>query len=412
MSSVKDASLAGEGDKKIAWAESRMPVLMKIQADFQKALPFKGLRIGACLHVTKETAVLMKTLKAGGATVALCGSNPLSTQDDVAAALAAQGIEVFASHGIDNEGYYRNLNAVLDTKPNITMDDGADLITEIHSKRKELLGVVKGGTEETTTGVIRFRAMHKEGKLEFPVIAVNDARCKNMFDNYYGTGQSSLDGIIRSTNILLAGKTLVVAGYGHCGSGVAAMAKGMGAHVIVTEVDPVKALAAYYDGHGVMAMDDASTLGDVFVTVTGCKEVITERHLRSMKDGAIICNAGHFDVEIDVKKLREIAPAKTLKNGLEEFMINGKRIYLLGEGRLVNLACAEGHPSEVMDQSFSLQALAAKYINETRLEPGVHRIPKDMDDMVAVMKLCALGVKIDSLTAEQEKYLSSWNEGT
>ena len=412
MSSVKDASLAGEGKKKIAWAESRMPVLMKIQADFQKALPFKGLRIGACLHVTKETAVLMKTLKAGGATVALCGSNPLSTQDDVAAALAAQGIEVFASHGIDNEGYYRNLNAVLDTKPNITMDDGADLITEIHSKRKELLGVVKGGTEETTTGVIRFRAMHNEGKLKFPVIAVNDARSKNMFDNYYGTGQSSLDGIIRSTNILLAGKTLVVAGYGHCGSGVAAMAKGMGAHVIVTEVDPVKALAAYYDGHGVMAMDDASTLGDVFVTVTGCKEVITERHLRSMKDGAIICNAGHFDVEIDVKKLREIAPAKTLKNGLEEFMINGKRIYLLGEGRLVNLACAEGHPSEVMDQSFSLQALAAKYINETRLEPGVHRIPKDMDDMVAVMKLCALGVKIDSLTAEQEKYLSSWNEGT
>ncbi|MBS3054482.1 MAG: adenosylhomocysteinase [Candidatus Aenigmarchaeota archaeon] len=412
MSSIKNMSLAEEGKKKIAWAESRMPVLMKIQADFQKTLPFKGIRIGACLHVTKETAVLMKTLKTGGAAVALCGSNPLSTQDDVAAALAAQGIEVFASHGIDNEGYYRNLNAVLDTKPGITMDDGADLITEIHSKRKELLGVVKGGTEETTTGVIRFRAMQKEGKLKFPVIAVNDARCKNMFDNYYGTGQSALDGIIRSTNILLAGKTLVVAGYGHCGSGVAAMAKGMGAHVIVTEVDPVKALAAYYDGHGVMSMDDASALGDVFVTVTGCKAVIVERHLRAMRDGAIISNAGHFDVEIDVKRLKEIASARTLKAGLDEFVIDGKRIYLLGEGRLVNLACAEGHPSEVMDQSFSLQALAAKYINENKLEAGVHRIPKDVDDMVAAMKLEALRVKIDALTPEQERYLSSWNEGT
>ncbi|MBI4019073.1 MAG: adenosylhomocysteinase [Candidatus Aenigmarchaeota archaeon] len=412
MSSVKNVSLAEEGKKKITWAESRMPVLMKIREDFQKTLPFKDIKIGACLHVTKETAVLMKTLKAGGAKVALCGSNPLSTQDDVAAGLASEGIEVFAAHGIDNEEYYKNLNSVLDTRPDITMDDGADLITQIHTKRKELLAIVRGGTEETTTGVIRFRAMHNEGKLKFPVIAVNDARCKNMFDNYYGTGQSSLDGIIRSTNILLAGKTFVVAGYGHCGSGVAAMAKGMGAHVIVTEVDPVKALAAYYDGHEVMSMDEACMLGDIFVTVTGCKDVIVERHLRGMKDGAIISNAGHFDVEIDVKKLRELASARTLKHGLEEFIINGKKLYLLGEGRLVNLACAEGHPSEVMDQSFSLQALAAKYINESKLEAGVHRIPKNIDDMVAVMKLQALGVKTDTLTPEQERYLSSWNEGT
>ena len=292
------------------------------------------------------------------------------------------------------------------------MDDGADLITEIHTKRPELLQEIKGGTEETTTGVIRFRAMDKGKELKFPVIAVNDARSKNMFDNYYGTGQSALDGIIRATNILIPGKNVVVAGYGHCGSGVANMAKGLGAHTIVTEVDPVKALTAHYDGHQVLSMEEASKLGDLFVTVTGCKSVITKEHVKNMKDGAIVSNAGHFDVEIDVKGMRELASSKILKENLEEFTIDGRKIYLLGEGRLVNLACAEGHPSEVMDQSFSLQALAAKYIKENALDVKVHTIPKEIDDMVTQNKLEALGVKIDTLTEEQAKYLSSWDEGT
>jgi len=414
MHKVKDINLAEQGNLKIEWAEQRMPVLMGIRKEFENAKPLEGIRIGCCLHVTKETAVLVKTLKAGGADVALCGSNPLSTQDDIAAALAKQGIKVFARRGVNNEEYYECIDNVLEIKPQITMDDGGDLIATIHSKRRDLIKDVIAGTEETTTGVIRFRAMEKDNELKYPVIAVNDAESKNMFDNYYGTGESALHGIIRATNILLPGKNVVVSGYGHCGQGVANMAKAMGAHTIVTEVDPVNALKAYYDGHDVMTMDEAAGIGDVFITVTGCKDVIREGHFRKMKSGAILSNAGHFDVEIDVKSLKRIAKSvRKIRDCAEEIMLeDGKKLYLLGQGRLVNLACGEGHPSEVMDQSFSLQALCAEYISKNELDVKVHKVPKMIDMKVAKLKLKSLGVEIDELTREQKAYLSGWKEGT
>lgn len=414
--SVKDLKLAGEGKKKIEFAEEHMPVLLKIRERYSKEQPLKGLRIGACLHVTKETAVLMRTLRAGGAQVALCASNPLSTQDDVAAALAEEGFEVHAIRGVDNKAYYEHLNFVLDTRPNITLDDGCDLISTIHSKRKDLLKDVIAGQEETTTGVIRLRAMAREGALKYPVIAVNDTPTKHMFDNYYGTGASTLDGIMRATNILLTGKTVVVAGYGDCGKGVALRAKGMGAKVIVTEVDAVEGLRAHMDGYRVMKMKDAANMGDIFITLTGCKDVITGLHYPLLKNGAIICNSGHFDVEIDVKGLRKMAKKQeTIRPNLEKYTFpNGKWIYLIGEGRLVNLAAAEGHSSEVMDLSFSDQALVSEYLakNAKKLAAGVHEVPAEIDEWVAKLKIDALGAQLDVLTPEQKKYLESWQEGT
>lgn len=416
MGKVKDMKLASQGKLKIEWAENHMPVLMNIKSRFSKSKPLKGYTIACCLHVTKETAVLMKTLKAGGANVYLCGSNPLSTQDDIAAGLVSEGINVFAWRGVNNKEYYWCVDQVLKSRPDITMDDGGDLVTRIQTKRKDLIKKVIGGTEETTTGVIRFRAMEKDGVLKYPIIAVNDAQCKNMFDNFYGTGESSLHSIIRATNILIPGKTVVVGGYGHCGQGVAAMSKGMGAHTIVTEVDPVLALKAYYDGHDVMPMGDAAKYGDIYVTVTGCKNVIKKEHFSKMKSGAILSNAGHFDTEVDVKGLKSMAKSiKKVSGCVEEITLkNGKKLFLLGEGRLVNLACAEGHPSEVMDNSFCLQALSAEHIikNKGKLKVKVHVVPKEIDMTVARMKLKSLGVQIDTLTKEQKAYLTGWQEGT
>ncbi len=416
MSKVKDLSLAEIGRKRIQWAEDHMPVLMKIRKRFGKEKPLKGLTIAACLHVTKETAVLMKTLKAGGAKVVLAGSNPLSTQDDIAAALAKEGIEVFAWRGVNKKEYYWCLDRVLDFKPDITMDDGGDLVTRIHTKRKELLKKVIGGTEETTTGVIRFRAMEKDGALKYPIIAVNDAYTKYLFDNRYGTGQSTIDGILRATSVLIAGKNFVVSGYGWCGRGIAMRAKGMGANVIITEVDPLRALEAVMDGFRVMPMSEAVKIGDIFVTATGDKHVITTGHVKNMKSGAVIANSGHFNVEIDVEGLKKITKSKRMiRPNVEEYLLkNGKKIYLLAEGRLVNLAAAEGHPSEVMDMSFANQALSARYIlkNKGRLEPKVYKVPSKIDLEIARLKLKALDVKIDTLTKDQTKYLSSWKEGT
>lgn len=413
---VKEISLAKQGKTKIEWAERRMPVLMKIRKEFKENQPLKGVRIGAVLHVTKETAVLIKTLKAGGADVTLAGSNPLSTQDDIAAALADEGIKVFAWRGLDNDEYYWCINKVLDQKPHITLDDGADLISTIHSKRTELLEHVIGGQEETTTGVIRLRAMAADNALKYPVFAVNDTPTKSMFDNHYGTGQSTIDGILRATNVLLAGSKFVVAGYGHCSSGIAQRAEGMGANVIVTEVDPTKALRASMDGFRVMPMIEAAKIGDIFVTSTGDKNVLREEHFRVMKDGVILANSGHFNVEVSIPDLEKLMLAKrNLKDGLDEYaMKDGRKLYLLGEGRLVNLATAEGHPSEVMDMSFSDQALVSKYIVEHagELDNGVHNVPDHIDKRVARLKLESMGIQIDELTPEQEEYLSSWDEGT
>ena len=413
---VKDSSLAKQGKTRIEWAENHMPVLIKIRKEFEKKKPFENLVIGACLHVTKETAVLVKTLKAGGAKVALCGSNPLSTQDDVAAALVEEGINVFAWRGQTKEEYYWCVNKVLDFKPNITLDDGADLITTIHSKRQELIENVYGGQEETTTGVIRLRAMEKDGALKYPIIAVNDTPTKSLFDNVYGTGQSTIDGILRATNILLAGKTFVVCGYGRCGKGLAKRAKGMGSNVIVVEVDPVKALQAFMDGFRVMSMKEAAKVGDIFVTVTGDKDVIRKEHMKLMKSGAILANAGHFNVEISIPDLESLAVKKRkIKENVDEFILeDGRKLYLLSEGRLVNLAAAEGHPSEVMDMSFSNQALCCEWIvnHHKELEPKVYDVPKEIDEKVAVLKLESIGIKIEKLTPEQKKYLESWKEGT
>ena len=414
---VKNLSLAPEGRLKIEWAEQSMPVLRQVRERFTREQPLKGIRLGACLHVTTETAVLMLTLKAGGAQLALCASNPLSTQDDTAAALVREhDISVFAHKGEDNERYYRHLTSVLATRPQVTMDDGADLISQIHSARKDLASDVIGGTEETTTGVIRLRSMEREGVLAFPVIAVNDADTKHLFDNRYGTGQSTIDGILRATNILLAGRTVVVAGYGMCGRGVAARAKGLGAHVIVTEIEPMRALEAVMDGFQVMPMSKAAAHGDVFVTVTGNTSVLSSDHFGQLKDGAILCNSGHFNVEIDLDTLGAMARSRrTVRPFVEEYaQKDGRKLYVLGEGRLINLAAAEGHPAVVMDMSFANQALGAEYIvkHARSLERKVYVVPRDIDLEIARLKLASMDVQIDDLTPEQEAYLSSWTHGT
>ena len=416
---VKDLSLSAAGKLRVEWAEQFMPVLRQVRERFAKEQPLKGVRLGACLHVTTETAVLMLTLQAGGAQVALCASNPLSTQDDTAAALVKEyGIPVFAQKGEDNATYYRHLEAVLKTKPQITMDDGADLISQLHGETtlgRDLVQGVLGGTEETTTGVIRLRAMEKEGVLAFPVIAVNDADTKHLFDNRYGTGQSTLDGIIRATNILLAGRTVVVAGYGMCGRGVATRAKGMGAHVIVTEVAPMRALEAVMDGFPVMPMSKAAEEGDVFVTVTGNTSVIRHEHFARLKDGAILSNSGHFNVEIDLDALAKIATARRpVRPFVEEFVVGGKRVYVLGEGRLINLAAAEGHPAAVMDMSFANQALSAEFMvkKNRSLDKKVYVVPREIDLEIARLKLASMDVHIDELTTQQESYLASWRHGT
>jgi adenosylhomocysteinase len=417
---VKDLALAGAGRLRIEWAEHFMPVLRQVRERFAKEQPLKGLRLGACLHVTTETAVLMLTLKAGGAQVALCASNPLSTQDDVAAALVQEyDIPVFARKGEDNPTYYRHLEAVLATRPQVTMDDGADLISQLHGEGQRGTGLVRqviGGTEETTTGVIRLRAMEKEGVLAFPIVAVNDADTKHLFDNRYGTGQSTIDGILRATNILLAGRTVVVAGYGMCGRGVASRAKGMGAHVIIAEVEPMRALEAVMDGFQVMPMLRAAEAGDVFVTVTGNTSVIRKEHFARMKDGAILSNSGHFNVEIDLEALAGLAQSRReVRPFVEEFVLGGgRRLYVLGEGRLINLAAAEGHPAAVMDMSFANQALSAEYLVKRgqTLERRVYVVPREIDREIARLKLASMNVDIDDLTPQQESYLASWRHGT
>jgi len=416
-SDVKNFELADLGKKRIEWANQSMKVLQIIRKEFIKNQPLKGVRISACLHVTAETANLMVCLRDGGADVALCASNPLSTQDDVAASLVRDfNIPTFAIKGEDNDSYYSHIMAALDHKPQITMDDGADLVGVLHTKRKTELANVIGGTEETTTGVIRLRAMAKEGVLQYPIVAVNDADTKHLFDNRYGTGQSTIDGIIRATNFLLAGSKFVVAGYGWCGRGLASRARGAGAEVIVTEIDPTKALEAVMDGFRVMSMEEAAKMGDVFCTVTGNKNVLAKQHFEVMKDGAIISNSGHFNVEIDIPSLEKMSGSKrTTRNFVEEYtMKDGRRINLLGEGRLINLAAAEGHPASVMDMSFADQALCCDYMvkNHATLEKRVYTVPVDLDKRVAKLKLESMGIKIDRLTPEQEEYLASWNEGT
>ena len=412
---VKDEKLAPQGHLQIEWASAHMPVLNQIKQRFIKEQPLKGLTLGACLHVTKETAVLVDTLMAGGAKVALCGSNPLSTQDDVAAALAEKGVHVFAQRGQTTEEYYWCINKVLNYKPVITLDDGADLVGTLHSKRTAELANVKGGTEETTTGVLRLRAMEKTGSLKYAIIAVNDAYTKYLFDNRYGTGQSTIDGILRATNTLLAGKTFVVCGYGWCSRGIAMRAQGMGANVIVTETNPLRALEAAMNGLRVMSIAEAAEVGDIFVTATGDINVIRKEHMQKMKDGTIIANSGHFNVEINLKDLEDLAAAKrTVRPNLQEYTLqNGRRLYLLAEGRLVNLAAAEGHPSEVMDMSFANQALCVEYLaKNSKMPPKVYTVPKDIDETVAELKLKAMGIKIDELTPEQRKYLATWEMGT
>jgi len=412
---VKDQSLAPQGSLSVEWASRHMPVLDQIKRRFMREQPLRDVMIGACLHVTKETAVLMRALTAGGADVALCGSNPLSTQDEVAAALAEEGVSVYAWRGETTEEYYWCVNKVIDHNPLITLDDGADLVSTIHLKRSEVLKNVRGGTEETTTGVMRLRAMEKAGALKYPIIAVNDAYTKYLFDNRYGTGQSTIDGIVRATNVLLAGKNFVVCGYGWCGRGLAYRARGMGANVIITEVDPIKALEAVMDGLQVMPMDKASVIGDIFVTVTGNVSVIRKEHMLKMKSGAILANSGHFNVEISIPDLESISSSKrTLRPNLEEYSLQDERkLYLLAEGRLVNLASAEGHPSEVMDMSFANQALCVEYlVKERKLEPKVDSVPKQIDELVARLKLRAIGVEIDELIEEQRRYIATWEAGT
>ena len=414
---VKDLALAEEGKRRIEWADRQMPVLAAIRERFEQEQPLTGYRISACLHVTTETANLMRTLKAGGADVVLCASNPLSTQDDVAAALVSEfDISVFAIKGEDNDTYYAHIEAAVDHKPHFTMDDGADVIGVLHSARREQLGDIIAGTEETTTGVIRLKALEAEGKLGFPIIAVNEAMTKHMFDNRYGTGQSTVDGIIRATNVLLAGKRMVIAGYGWVGRGVASRAHGHGAHVIITEVDPLRALEASMDGFEVMPMAEAAEMGDIFCTATGDKHVIARAHMEQMKDGAILCNTGHFNVEIEISALRDLAVEhRHAREFVEEFTLaNGNRIYLIADGRLVNLAAAEGHPALVMDMSFANQALGIEYAVEhaAELERKVYPVPAEIDAEIARLKLATMGVEIDQLTAEQAKYLASWDEGT
>ena len=416
--SIKNADLSTSGRQRIDWAEQEMPVLRQIRQRFEKERPLHGVKIAACLHVTTETANLMRTLQGGGAEVVICASNPLSTQDDVAASLVVHDeIPVYAIKGEDNETYYNHINAALDHRPQITMDDGADLVSTLHKERLEQMGDILGGTEETTTGVIRLKAMAKDGALKFPVMAVNDAMTKHFFDNRYGTGQSTLDGIVRATNILLAGKTFVVCGYGWCGKGLAKRAAGMGANVIVTEVDALAALEAVMDGFRVLPLMQAAPLGDFFCTVTGDKHVIDKSHFEAMKNGAIICNSGHFNVEINIPSLDDLSGGnvRSVREFVEEYTLaDGRKINLLGQGRLINLAAAEGHPASVMDMSFANQALSAQYILEHSTELGneVYVVPDEIDRRIARLKLDAIGVEIDTLTSEQERYLNSWDEGT
>jgi adenosylhomocysteinase len=414
---IKDVALAPAGKLKIEWADRHMPVLALIRERFEADRPLDGQRISACLHVTTETANLARTLAAGGAEVALCASNPLSTSDEVTASLVEDyGISVFAVYGASRELYYGHINGALDFKPTITMDDGADLVTTVHTERRDLLEFIRAGTEETTTGVIRLRAMAQKGDLAYPIVAVNDARTKHLFDNRYGTGQSSVDGILRATNILFAGSTVVVAGYGWCGRGFASRASGMGAHVIVTEVDPVRALEAQMDGYRVMTMAEAAPIGDLFCTLTGDIHVLRGEHFEAMKDGAVVANSGHFNVEIDLDALGKMAASRReIRPDVEEFELqDGRRIYVLAEGRLVNLAAAEGHPASVMDMSFANQALASAYLSAKAgdLEKQVYAVPRDIDDDVARLKLRAMGIGIDVLTDEQVEYLASWHMGT
>jgi adenosylhomocysteinase len=417
---VKDMKLAANGKRRIDWADQHMPVVRKIRERFAREKPLRGVTLSACLHVTTETANLMRTLKAGGASVALCASNPLSTQDDVAAALVKhEDIPVYAVRGEDNKSYYSHLRAVLDRKPTITMDDGADLVSLLHTEYAAQSEQVRASMEETTTGVIRLRALERDGGLRIPVISVNDADTKHLFDNRYGTGQSTIDGIIRATNILLAGRTMVISGYGWCGKGVASRARGMGAQVIVTEVDAIRALEAAMDGFRVMPMRDAVKVGDVFITLTGDKHVIREEHFLGLSDGAILCNSGHFDIEIDLKALRRLAQRvqKDMRPGVDGYLLrNGRWVYVIGEGRLVNLAAAEGHPAAVMDMSFATQALSTEWAVRASGNGGlavkVHDVPREIDDLVATLKLESMGIKIDRLTAEQREYLTSWAEGT
>lgn len=414
---IKDIKLAEKGKLRIEWASQSMPVLKQINERFSKEKPLKGIKVSACLHVTTETAYLMEVLKNGGANVSLCASNPLSTQDDVAASLVKNtGISVFAIKGEDNKTYYNHIEAVLNTQPNITMDDGADLVSVLHKDKKELIKNIIGGTEETTTGVIRLKSMAKNKVLKYPIIAVNDANTKHMFDNRYGTGQSTIDGIIRATNRLLAGSIFVVSGYGWCGKGLAMRARGMGARVIITEVDALKALEAVMDGYEVMPMIDAAKIGDIFCTVTGNTSVLRKEHFEVMKDGAIVSNSGHFNVEIDLDALKRMSKkVRKIRDYVDEYTLkDGRRINVLGEGRLINLASAEGHPSSVMDMSFANQALCVEYLvkNAKKLKNDVYSVPMEIDSKIAELKLKSMGIKIDKLTSEQKKYLDSWEEGT
>ena len=418
MHDVKDLSLAAKGRGRIEWAETQMPVLRAIRARFERELPLKGQRIAACLHVTTETSNLMRTLKAGGAEVTLCASNPLSTQDDNAASLAIDyGIPTFAIRGEDKETYYKHIHQALDVKPTMTLDDGADLVNALHKERTELLKGIIASMEETTTGVVRLRAMAADGALKIPVVSVNDAQTKFMFDNRYGTGQSTIDGILRATNVLLGGRTVVIAGYGWCGRGVASRARGMGAKVVVTEVDPLRALEATMDGFDVRRMAEAAQVGDVFITLTGNKHVVRREHYLLMKDGAIICNSGHFNVELDLEALAKLSTPvkKNVRENVDEYGLkNGRKLYVLGEGRLVNLACAEGHPAAVMDMSFATQALMAEWCvkNKAALKVAVNDVPVEVERWISKIKLETMGVDIDELTPEQRKYLAEWQEGT
>jgi len=415
QSDIKDPKLASTGRKRIEWADRDMPVLEKVRERFTKEKPLKGKVLAACLHVTAETANLVRTLKDGGADVYLSASNPLSTQDDVAAALTHEyGIPTFAIKGEYTKTFFKHIKELIARKPHLTMDDGADLVTTIHKEHTDLIPRLLGGTEETTTGVIRLRAMAKDGALKFPVVAVNDAKTKNLFDNRYGTGQSTLDGIIRATDMLVAGKTVVVAGYGWCGKGFAMRADGMGANVVVTEIDPIKALEAVMDGFRVMPMDEAAKIGDLFCTVTGNKDVIVKKHFQAMKDGAIVCNSGHFDVEINLKDLKSLAKKveKNVRPNVDAYHVQGRTLYVLAEGRLVNLAAAEGHPASVMDMSFATQALACEWIAKKKQTPAVYDVPLEIENTVATLKLASMQVKMDKLTKEQKDYLSGWQHGT
>ena len=411
---VKDIKLAEQGKLNIEWAEMQMGALIKVRERFDREKPLKGTKVGICLHITKETAVLVKTLVAGGAEIAACSCNPLSTQDDVAAALAKEGIEIYAYKGETKEDYYKYLKKVIEFKPQITIDDGCDLVSEIHKNHQNLIPQIIGGCEETTTGVIRLKAMEKDKALKYPIVAVNESATKHLMDNVKGTGQSTIDGILRATNILIAGKNFVICGYGDCGKGLAKRAQGMDANVIVTEVDPLRALQAVMDGFRVMPLKEAAKIGDIFVTVTGNKNIIDVEHIKLMKDGAILANAGHFDAEIDINSLRKIAKQRKIRQFMDEFTLGKKRIFILGEARLINLAAAEGHPSSIMSMSFCNQAFACEFLvqNRGKLQPRVHVLPQEKDDEIARLQLDAMGIEIDALTKEQKKYLETWQEGT